>query len=110
MTMNTLWALIARATSGHAEYDRGVRDHVADARHASKGDPYGMAYWGARAITLSLMADRGHRYDATPEQREAAQRDAARIMCNQRVIDDTESQIVKDRNGARLYAEAKAKR
>lgn len=107
--MTTLWRLIARATSGHADYDRGVRDHTSDARFAhSKGDAYGLAYWGARAIALSLLADLGHRYDARPELREEAHLCAARIMGNERVIEDTHAEIASNRRGAQLYAEAKA--
>lgn len=89
LTMSALWRLIARATVGHEHYDRTIRDHAQDARFAhAKGDSYGWAHWGARSIALSLAADRGHRWNLTNEQFDAATSDGAQVMGDQRVIVD----------------------
>jgi len=43
-----------RGHSGHPDYDRGIRDHMSEARrHPS--DALGAAYWTWRALTLAWL-------------------------------------------------------
>lgn len=110
VTMGTFWRFVARAQSGHADYDRGIRDHATDARLSlGKGDAYGLAYWGARALTLSIASDHDMRFDrcdATDGHWEAFQRLAAALTGNARLVGDTEQWIAGNRRGKAMWLAA----
>jgi hypothetical protein len=79
--MAALWHLIARGTSGHADYVRAVRDDRYDAARAyAYNDVDGFRYWGARGLACWLMQERGYGYNGSMEQFDECRRDAAVIM------------------------------
>lgn len=68
-TMVDFWHLIARATSGHSDYDRATRDNRFDAARAAQcGDDFGRRYWSARAMVCFLLRERGYGYNSTVAQ------------------------------------------
>jgi hypothetical protein len=72
--------LAATSSSGWEGYDRGARDHLADARRAlAHGDRYGYTYWAHRALRCAVATYEGARYGTGAEWLAFGER-AARIL------------------------------
>lgn len=78
---------VAKGRSGWSGYDRGIRDHLADAR---PGDPQGWAYWTHRALTLAWLDLAGSRWQWDADLFAAAQAEALvslRPLCSEQAWD-----------------------
>jgi hypothetical protein len=75
-----LWRLMAHCATGWPGHVPSIREYTMDAQLAAAGGyDEGWRRWGAKAVALSLLIDRGERYGSIDEF-EAAGRDAHELM------------------------------